>query len=128
MGDDDKGLSKAYIRRAVEASLRRLKTEVIDLYQSHDDDAATPLEETLATFAELIKEGKVRAIGASNYTAPRLAHALETSAAPRRAALRVAAAALQPARARAPTRASSSRSAASTASASSTSTRWRAAS
>ena len=44
MGDDDKGLSKAYIRRAVEASLRRLKTEVIDLYQSHDDDAATPLE------------------------------------------------------------------------------------
>src|SRR5881394_1669815 len=68
MGDADKGLSKGYIRRAVEASLRRLKTEVIDLYQSHDDDAATPLEETLSTFAELIKEGKVRAIGASNYT------------------------------------------------------------
>ena len=79
MGDDDKGLSKAYIRRAVEASLRRLKTEVIDLYQSHDDDAATPLEETLTTFAELIKEGKVRAIGASNHTGPRLALALETS-------------------------------------------------
>jgi len=79
MGDDDKGLSKAYIRRAVEASLRRLKTEVIDLYQSHDDDAATPLEETLSTFAELIKEGKVRAIGASNHTGPRLALALETS-------------------------------------------------
>ena len=79
MGDDDKGLSKAYIRRAVEASLRRLKTEVIDLYQSHDDDAATPLEETLTAFADLIKEGKVRAIGASNYTGPRLALALETS-------------------------------------------------
>ncbi len=79
MGDNDKGLSKLYIRRAVEASLRRLKTEVIDLYQSHDDDAATPLEETLAAYAELIKEGKVRAIGASNYTGPRLALALETS-------------------------------------------------
>ena len=79
MGDNDKGLSKAYIRRAVEASLRRLKTEVIDLYQSHDDDTATPLEETLAAFADLIKEGKVRAIGASNYTGPRLALALETS-------------------------------------------------
>ena len=79
MGDADKGLSKAYIRRAVEASLRRLKTEVIDLYQAHDDDAQTPLEETLAAFAELIKEGKVRAIGASNHTGPRLALALETS-------------------------------------------------
>ena len=79
MGDADKGLSKAYIRRAVEASLRRLKTDVIDLYQSHDDDAETPLEETLATFAELIKEGKVRAIGASNHTGPRLALALATS-------------------------------------------------
>ena len=79
MGENDKGLSKAYIRRAVEASLRRLKTDVIDLYQSHDDDAATPLEETLATYAELVKEGKVRAIGASNYTGPRLALALATS-------------------------------------------------
>ena len=81
MGDTDKGLSKAYIRRAVEASLRRLKTEVIDLYQSHDDDAETPLEESMAAFSELIKEGKVRAIGASNYTAPRLAEALAVSAA-----------------------------------------------
>ena len=79
MGDDDKGLSKAYIRRAVEASLRRLKTDVIDLYQSHDDDATTPVEETLGTYAELIREGKVRAIGASNYTADRLALALDTS-------------------------------------------------
>ena len=79
MGDDDKGLSKAYIRRAVEASLRRLRTDVIDLYQSHDDDAATPLEETLAAYGELVKEGKVRAIGASNYSGPRLAEALATS-------------------------------------------------
>ncbi|MDQ6638837.1 MAG: aldo/keto reductase [Pseudomonadota bacterium] len=79
MGDADKGLSKAYIRRAVEASLRRLQTEVIDLYQAHDDDAATPLEETLGAFADLVKEGKVRAIGASNYSAPRLTLALETS-------------------------------------------------
>jgi aryl-alcohol dehydrogenase-like predicted oxidoreductase len=79
MGENDKGLAKAYIRRAVEASLRRLQTDVIDLYQSHDDDAATPLEETLSTYADLIREGKVRAIGASNYTAARLALALDTS-------------------------------------------------
>jgi len=79
MADDDKGLSRAYIRRAVEASLRRLQTDVIDLYQSHDDDAATPLEETLSAYAELVREGKVRAIGASNYSAERLALALDTS-------------------------------------------------
>jgi aryl-alcohol dehydrogenase-like predicted oxidoreductase len=79
MGDHDKGLSKAYIRRAVEASLRRLQTDTIDLYQSHQDDSETPLEETLAAFAELIQAGKVRAIGASNFTAPRLALALATS-------------------------------------------------
>jgi aryl-alcohol dehydrogenase-like predicted oxidoreductase len=79
MGEHDKGLSKVYIRRAVEASLKRLQTEVIDLYQSHDDDTATPLEETMAAFADLIAEGKVRAIGASNFTAPRLALALATS-------------------------------------------------
>ena len=79
MGDTDKGLSKAYIRRAVEASLKRLQTDVIDLYQSHDDDAATPLEESMGAFADLIREGKVRAIGASNYSAPRLAEAVATS-------------------------------------------------
>ena len=79
MGDADKGLSKAYVRRAVEASLRRLKTDVIDLYQSHDDDAETPLEESMSAFAELIKEGKVRAIGASNYSAGRLREALAVS-------------------------------------------------
>jgi aryl-alcohol dehydrogenase-like predicted oxidoreductase len=79
MGENDKGLSKAYIRRAVEASLRRLQTDHIDLYQAHEDDAATPLEETLAAFAELIREGKARAIGASNFGADRLALALDTS-------------------------------------------------
>ena len=79
MGPAQKGLQPAYIRSAVEASLRRLQTDHIDLYQSHDDDPETPLEDTLAAFGELIQQGKVRAIGASNYTAPRLALALETS-------------------------------------------------
>src|SRR4051794_31963702 len=73
MGEGKVGLSAKYIREAVDASLSRLKTDHIDLYQSHDDDANTPLEESLGAFAELIKAGKVRAIGASNYTAPRLA-------------------------------------------------------
>jgi aryl-alcohol dehydrogenase-like predicted oxidoreductase len=79
MGGGDVGLSRAYIFRAVERSLQRLQTDHIDLYQAHKDDESTPLEETLAAFAELIKQGKVRAIGASNYTAPRLAAALEVS-------------------------------------------------
>jgi aryl-alcohol dehydrogenase-like predicted oxidoreductase len=79
MGPNDKGLSRAYIFRAVERSLERLQTDYIDLYQSHQDDAATPIEETLETYAELIKQGKVRAIGASNYTAERLAAAFEAS-------------------------------------------------
>jgi aryl-alcohol dehydrogenase-like predicted oxidoreductase len=79
MGDDKKGLSKAYITQAVEASLKRLQTDYIDLYQSHDDDKETPLEETLSAFNDLIKQGKVRAIGASNYSADRLKQALEIS-------------------------------------------------
>ena len=74
-----KGLAKAHILRSVEDSLKRLQTDYIDLYQSHVDDKATPLEETLGVYAELIKAGKVRAIGASNYEAPRLAEALKTS-------------------------------------------------
>jgi aryl-alcohol dehydrogenase-like predicted oxidoreductase len=78
MGDKD-GLSPAYIREAVDASLKRLQTDHIDLYQSHDDDAKTPLEDTLGAYAELIKAGKVRVIGASNYSAPRLAEALDVS-------------------------------------------------
>jgi aryl-alcohol dehydrogenase-like predicted oxidoreductase len=79
MGDGKSGLSAAYIREAVDASLRRLKTDHIDLYQSHDDDSGTPFEETLGAFADLVKAGKVRAIGASNHTAPRLAAALDVA-------------------------------------------------
>ena len=80
MGGDDKGLSPAYLRRAVEASLTRLGIERIDLYQAHTDDANTPVEDTLGAFADLIRAGKVRAIGASNFSAPRLAQALAASA------------------------------------------------
>ncbi len=80
MGDGLVGLSTTYIRSAVEASLKRLQTDVIDLYQSHDDDPTVPLEDTLGAFADLITVGKVRAIGASNFTAPRLAEALAVSA------------------------------------------------
>jgi aryl-alcohol dehydrogenase-like predicted oxidoreductase len=79
MGPGRTGLSRSRIRTAVEESLARLQTDHIDLYQSHADDAATPLAETLAAYAELIAEGKVRAIGASNYSAPRLAEALALS-------------------------------------------------
>ncbi len=79
MGEGMKGLSRAYIRSAVDASLKRLQTDVIDLYQSHEDDRDTPLEETMSAFDELIREGKVRAIGASNDEATRLQAALETS-------------------------------------------------
>ncbi|GAB7264931.1 hypothetical protein DZS_18070 [Dickeya ananatis] len=79
MGGDRHGLSAAYIRRAVEDSLRRLQTDYIDLYQSHEDDKHTPLEETLSAFDALIREGKVRAIGASNYDGERLAQALQVS-------------------------------------------------
>lgn len=79
MGDGRKGLKPAYIRQAVEASLRRLQTDYIDLYQAHKDDEETPLEETLKAFDDLVKAGKVRYIGASNYRGKRLAEALETS-------------------------------------------------
>ena len=79
MGPNLQGLSKAYIMQAVEASLRRLQTDYIDLYQSHADDPDTPLEETLEAYGQLIKQGKIRAIGASNYSAERLAQSLEVS-------------------------------------------------
>ncbi len=79
MGPAQKGLSRSYILRAVEDSLRRLQTDYIDLYQSHVDDTSVPLAETLETYAELVKQGKVRAIGASNYKADRLGEALRTS-------------------------------------------------
>ena len=75
------GASRRYIIEAVEASLRRLKTDYIDLYQSHRDELETPQNETLEAFGRLVKAGKVRVIGASNYPAPRLAAALQVSAA-----------------------------------------------
>lgn len=79
MGPDRKGLSREHILRSAEESLRRLQTDYIDLYQSHQDDSSTPLEETLAAYDQLIKQGKVRAIGASNYSAARLGEALNVS-------------------------------------------------
>jgi aryl-alcohol dehydrogenase-like predicted oxidoreductase len=79
MAPDKKGLSETYILRAAEDSLRRLQTDTIDLYQSHTDDADTPIEETLGAYSKLIAQGKVRAIGASNYKADRFAAALEIS-------------------------------------------------
>ena len=81
MAPGEQGLSRAYIFREVERSLARLKTDYIDLYQAHKDDAETPMEETLSAFADLIKAGKVRVIGASNFKADRLAQALKVSAA-----------------------------------------------
>jgi aryl-alcohol dehydrogenase-like predicted oxidoreductase len=69
-----------YVRKAVEDSLKRLQTDRIDLYQTHWDDEKTPLEEVLSSYADLIKAGKVRAIGASNYSAARLRAALDISA------------------------------------------------
>ncbi|MEH2138612.1 aldo/keto reductase [Nostoc sp.] len=79
LGIKGKGLSRKYIQQAVEDSLQRLQTDYIDLYQSHIDDESTPLEETLETYGELISQGKVRVIGASNYSASRLAQALQIS-------------------------------------------------
>ena len=81
MGPGEGGLSKAYMQRAVERSLKRLQTDHIDLYQAHRDDDQTSMEETLEAFAALIRSGKVRAIGASNFKADRLAEALRVSAA-----------------------------------------------
>ena len=79
MAPDRKGLSPAYIKCAVEDSLKRLQTDHIDLYQSHTDDAQTPLADTLGIYDGLIKAGKVRAIGASNYSAERFEEALVVS-------------------------------------------------
>ena len=76
----DKGLSAAHIAEAIDASLERLGTDHVDLYYAHKDDAGTPLQETLKAFDRLVRDGKVRAIGASNYSAERLAEALEVSA------------------------------------------------
>ncbi|MBS1528608.1 MAG: aldo/keto reductase, partial [Bacteroidetes bacterium] len=79
MAPEKKGLSKKYIMQAVEASLKRLQTDYIDLYQSHDDDKETPLAETMEAFTELISQGKIRAAGASNYSGARLSEALQVS-------------------------------------------------
>ena len=79
-GSGRAGLSRRWIREAVHDSLMRLQTDRIDLVQSHDDDASVPFEETLGAYAELIADGKVRAIGASNHGAARLAQALAVSA------------------------------------------------
>jgi len=80
MGNGKVGLKKKYITEAVEASLKRLQTDYIDLYQTHFDDGATPIDETLDTYATLVKQGKVRVIGASNMSAERLKSSLEISA------------------------------------------------
>jgi len=78
-GADGEGLGRAHIERAVEDSLRRLQVEVIDLYQCHWPDEKTPIEETLAVFGDLVKAGKIRYIGASNYDPGQLSHALKMS-------------------------------------------------
>lgn len=79
MGPNGKGLKAAHIRASAERSLKRLQTEHIDLYYSHQDDPETPLEETLQAHADLVKAGKVSVIGASNHSAARLREAIETS-------------------------------------------------
>ena len=79
MGDGKKGLRGNYIEQAVEASLRRLQTDYIDLYQAHTDDQVTIQEETLGAFNKLVQSGKVRYIGASNFAGGRLASAIKLS-------------------------------------------------
>lgn len=78
MGAGKEGLSKKYILKEAEDSLRRLQTDHIDLYQSHADDPGTPIRETLEAYSQLISEGKVKIIGASNFSAARLAESLQT--------------------------------------------------
>ncbi|HUH18241.1 aldo/keto reductase [Albibacterium sp.] len=79
MGQGKKDLSAKYMREAVEKSLRRLQTDYIDLYQSHYDDLVTPVEETMEAFNQLVKEGKVRFVGASNLSAERIENSLKVS-------------------------------------------------
>jgi aryl-alcohol dehydrogenase-like predicted oxidoreductase len=79
MGPGQSGLARSYIIQAVEKSLKRLQTDHIDLYQSHKDDPETPLEETMGAFTELVEQGKVRVLGASNYSAERLSQAIQVS-------------------------------------------------
>src|SRR6187401_713262 len=79
MGLGKKCLAKSYIIKAVEDSLRRLQTDYIDLYQSHYDDPETPVEETLEAYDQLVKDGKVRIIGASNFQIDRLEESIKIS-------------------------------------------------
>jgi aryl-alcohol dehydrogenase-like predicted oxidoreductase len=79
LGDGNRGLSREYMFKAVEASLKRLQTDYIDVYQAHYDDPSTPVEETLLAFSDLITQGKVRIIGASNFSRERLTASLSTS-------------------------------------------------
>ena len=79
MGQGHKILRKDYILQACDASLRRLKVDCIDLYQSHWDDENTPFEETLSAYDQLLRQGKVKAIGASSLSAPRLRQALDVA-------------------------------------------------
>ena len=91
---EGRSLRKDYILRECEASLRRLQTDRIDLYQTHFDDEATPVEETMQAYAALIKAGKVRAAGASNLTPARLSRLARSQQEIRAAALREPATAL----------------------------------
>jgi len=79
MGQGKTDVTKKYILKAAEASLKRLQIDCIDLYQTHRDDESTPVEEALEAYAQLIKEGKVKYIGASNFSPARLKEALEAS-------------------------------------------------
>lgn len=83
MGPGEVGLAPAYIHKAVERSLNRLQTDFIDLYQSHKDDPKTPLEDTLGAFGDLVRQGKIRHVGASNYSVERLAEAIHVGKANR---------------------------------------------
>ena len=80
MGDGKKGLKKEYILKAVEDSLKRLKTDYLDLYQTHFDDESTPVLETLEAYNQLVKDGKIRWIGTSNMSPERIKESLGTSA------------------------------------------------
>ncbi len=99
-GANDQGLSRRHILEACEASLRRLGTDIIDLYQSHSHDPETPIDESLRAFDDLVRSGKVRYVGCSNYAAWQLALALGDQRAQRLGAVRLRAAAVQPAASR----------------------------
>jgi len=79
LSPEKKGLSKKYILQAIDSSLSRLQTDYVDLYQAHKDDPGVPLEETMDAFTQVVKAGKAKAIGASNYSGSRLAEALRLS-------------------------------------------------